>query len=124
MTKDDPIKCFRVSREIICLAVMIYVCLPLSPRNVEDLLHERGIDISHDSVRLWWNRFGPIFAAETRRKRAERLHSGPQWPWHLDETFVKIGGERPCVFRKTALFFGSSASTSLAAERPQGPQVV
>ena len=44
------------------LAVMMYVRFPLLLRNVEDLLHERGIDISHETVRFWWNRFGPLFA--------------------------------------------------------------
>ena len=47
----------------------MYVRYPLSLRNVEDLLHERGIDISHETVRFWWNRFGPVFAAEIRRRR-------------------------------------------------------
>ena len=41
--------------------VMMYVKYPLSLRNVEDLLHERGIDICHETVRFWWNRFGPMF---------------------------------------------------------------
>ena len=45
---------------------MMYVRFPLSLRNVEDLLHERGIDISHETVRFWWNRFGPMFAAESQ----------------------------------------------------------
>ncbi len=44
--------------------VMMYVRFPLSLRNVEDLLSERGIDICHETVRLWWNRFGPLFAGE------------------------------------------------------------
>lgn len=48
---------------------MMYVRFPLSPRNVEDLLFERGIDICHETVRLWWNRFGPMFAADIRRQR-------------------------------------------------------
>lgn len=99
MTKDAPIKYFRTSREIIRLAVMMYVRFPLSLRNVEDLLHERGIDISHEPVRFWWNRFGPMFASEIRKKRAERLRSGPQWQWHLDEMFVKINGERHYLWR-------------------------
>jgi len=47
----------------------MYVRFPLSHRNVEDLLHERGIDISRETVRLWWNRFGPLFASEIRKKR-------------------------------------------------------
>jgi putative transposase len=99
MTKRDPFKYFKTSPEIIRLAVMLYVRFPLSLRNVEDLLHERGIDISHESVRFWWNRFGPLFASEIRRKRAERLRSGPQWYWHLDEMFVKINGERHYLWR-------------------------
>lgn len=41
----------------------------LSLRNVEDLLHERGIEINHETVRFWWLRFGPIFAADIRRRR-------------------------------------------------------
>ena len=73
MTKRDPFKYFHSSAEIIRLAVMMYVRFPLSLRNVEDLLHERGIDISHETVRFWWNRFGPIFAAEIRRKRVRQL---------------------------------------------------
>jgi len=51
---------------------MMYVQFPLSLRNVEDLLHERGIDITHQTVRFWWNRFGPMFAAEIRKRRADR----------------------------------------------------
>ena len=46
---------------MIRLAVMLYVRFPLSLRNVEDLLHERGIDVSHETIRYWWNRFGPLF---------------------------------------------------------------
>ena len=63
MTKRDPFKGFHSSPEIIRLAVMMYVRFPLSLRNVEDLLHERGIDISHETVRFWWNRFGPLFVS-------------------------------------------------------------
>ena len=69
MTERDPFKYLKTSPEIIRLAVMVYVRYPLSVRNLEDLLHERGIDISHETVRLWWNRFGPLFAAEMRKKR-------------------------------------------------------
>jgi len=43
---------------------MMYVRFPLSLRNVEDLLFERGIDICHETVRMWWNRFGPMFAGD------------------------------------------------------------
>ena len=51
------------------MAVMLYVRFPLSLRNVEDLLHERGVDISYETVRFWWNRFGPMFAGEIKRRR-------------------------------------------------------
>ena len=78
---------------------MMYVRFPLSLRNVEDLLHERGIDISHETVRFWWNRFGPMFAAEIRRKRADRMRAYSNWQWHLDEVFVKINGEMHYLWR-------------------------
>ena len=70
---------FHSSPEIIRLAVMMYIRFPLSLRNVEDLLHERGIDISHETVRFWWNRFGPIFAAEIRKKRIQHLRAYSNW---------------------------------------------
>jgi len=99
MTKRSPFRCFRTSPEIIRLAVMLYIRFPLSLRNVEDLLHERGIDVSHESVRFWWQRFGPEFASEIRKRRAERMRVWPQWRWHLDEVFVKINGERHYLWR-------------------------
>ena len=53
MTKQSPFRYFKTSPDIIRLAVMLYVRFPLSPRNVEDLLHKRGVDVSHETVRLW-----------------------------------------------------------------------
>ncbi|MEY4999255.1 MAG: hypothetical protein RIS00_1299 [Pseudomonadota bacterium] len=67
---------------------MMYVRFPLSLRNVEDLLFERGIDICHETVRFWWSRFGPMFAAEVRRQRVSRMRGIRHWRWHLDEVFV------------------------------------
>ena len=99
MTKSSPFRYFKTSPEIIRLAVMMYVRFPLSLRNVEDLLHERGIDISHETVRFWWNRFGPLFAAEIRRKRVQNLRAYSNWQWHLDEVFVKINGETHYLWR-------------------------
>jgi len=90
MKKHSPFRYFKTTSKIIRLAVMMYVRFPLSLRNVEDLLHERGIDISHETVRFWWNRFGPMFAAEIRRNRASRMRAYSNWQWHLDEVFVKI----------------------------------
>lgn len=93
MTEPNPLRYFKTSREIIRLAVMLYVRFPLSLRNVEDLLHERGVDVSHEAIRFWWHRFGPMFASEIRKRRIEGLKSS-RWKWHLDEVFVKINGER------------------------------
>ena len=72
---DDPFRWFDSSPEVIRLVVMMYVRYPLSLRNVEDLLFERGIDICHETVRLWWTRFGPMFAGEIRRKRVDRMRA-------------------------------------------------
>ena len=99
MTQRSPFRYFKTSPEIIRLAVMLYVRYPLSLRNVEDLLHERGIEISHETVPFWWNRFGPMFAAAIRRKRVDRMRSLPHWRWHLDEVFVKINGGTHYLWR-------------------------
>ena len=95
----NPFRYFKTSPEVIRLAVMMYVRFPLSLRNVEDLLHERGVDVCHETVRFWWNRFGPMFASEIRRKRADRMRAWAQWQWHLDEVFVKINGKTHYLWR-------------------------
>jgi len=59
----NPFRYYETSPEIIRLAVIMYVRFPLSLRQVEDLLHERGVDISYERVRAWWNRFGSMFAS-------------------------------------------------------------
>ncbi|WP_413992494.1 hypothetical protein ACMDCR_10625 [Labrys okinawensis] len=66
--KLNPSRYFNSSPEVIRLAVMMYVRYPWSLRNAEDLLHERGVDICHETVRLWWNRFGPLFAIEIPKR--------------------------------------------------------
>jgi putative transposase len=99
MIKNDPFRYFKTSPEIIRLAVMLYIQFPLSLRNVEDLLLERGIDISHKTIRFWWNRFGPMFAAEIRKRRANRMHAYSNWQWHLDEVFVRIYGDLHYLWR-------------------------
>lgn len=98
MTKPNLFRGFRTSPEIIRLAVMMYVRFPLSLRNVEDLLHERGIDVSYETIRFWWHRFGPIFASEIRERRIGAMRSS-RWQWHLDEVFVKINGETHYLWR-------------------------
>ena len=79
----NPFRYFNSSPEITRLAVMMHVRFPLSLRQVEDLLSERGIDICHETVRYWWNRFGPLFAAVIRKCRVHR-HWYSNWRWHLD----------------------------------------
>ena len=81
------------------MVVMMYVRFPLSLRNVEDLLFERGIDVCHETMRMWWNRFGPMFAGDIRRQRVSAMRGFRQWRWHLDEMFVKLNGEMVYLWR-------------------------
>ena len=94
----NPFRYFNSSPEVIRLAVVMYIRYPLSLRQVEDLPFERGIDICHETVRFWWNRFGPMFAAEVRKRRLRR-RSYSLWRWHLDEVFVRINGETFYLWR-------------------------
>ncbi len=95
----NPFRYFNSSPEVIRLVAMMYVDFPLSLRNVEDLLFERGIDISYETVRFWWNRFGPMFAAEIRRRRVQHMRSYTHWRWRLDEVYVKMNGEMHYLWR-------------------------
>jgi hypothetical protein len=95
---QNPFRYFNSSPAIIRLAVMMYVRFPLSLRQVEDLLSERGIDICHETVRFWWNRFGRLFAAEIRNRRIH-LHSHSE-PAFADR-FVS-GGPAPTALRDEA----------------------
>lgn len=95
----SPFRYFNSSPEVIRLVVMMYDRFPLSLRNVEDSLAERGIDICHETVRLWWNRFGPIFAANIKRQRISRMRGYRNWRWHVDEVFVKTHGETHYLWR-------------------------
>lgn len=90
---DSPFRCFNSLPEVIRLVVMLYVRYPRSLRNVEDLLHERGIDISHETARFWWNRFGPLLAGNIRRQRICQMHGIRHWPWYLDKMYVKLNRE-------------------------------
>lgn len=101
-TPASPFRYSNSSPEVIRLVVMMYVRFPLSLRNVEDLLAERGIDICHETVRHWWNRFGPLFAADIRRQRVSRMRGFRQWRWHLDEMYVKLNGEMHYLWRALA----------------------
>ena len=95
----SPFRYFNSSPEVIRLVVLMYVRFPLSLRNVEDLLFERGIDICHETVRPWWNGFGPMFARDVRRQRGSRMRRFRHWRSHLDEIYVKLAGEMVYIRR-------------------------
>ncbi len=84
---------------------MLYVRYPLSLRQVEYLLFERRIDICHETVRYWWNRFGPLFASEIRKSGIDR-RNWSNWRWHLDEVFVRINGETHYLWRASSMLIG------------------
>jgi putative transposase len=84
----------RFPPEIVQHAVWLYFRFPLSYRNVEDLLAERGIDLSYETVRRWALKFGTLYARKLRKLRPR-----PSGRWHLDEVFVSIGGRRMYLWR-------------------------
>jgi len=92
--KQPSYRRHRFPPEIIQLAVWLYFRFPLSFRDVEDLLAERGIDASYETVRRWSLKFGQVFAAKLRRARPT-----PDTCWHLDEVFVVINGKRKYLWR-------------------------
>ena len=96
--KNNPYQYLKTLPEFIRLAVMMYIRYPLSLRQVEDILFERGIDVSHETIRYWWNRFGPKFAAGIRKRRLDGCNDS-NWRWHLDEVVVRINGERHYLWR-------------------------
>ena len=75
----------KTSPEIIQIAVMLYVRFPLSLRNLEDLLNERGLDVSYESVGYWWHRFGSQFARQIKKRRVGGMHSS-NWRWRNVQT--------------------------------------
>ena len=76
---------YRFPAEIIQQAIWLYLRFTLSLRDVEDLLAERGVTVSYETVRRWVNHFGPMVAADLRKRRAK-----PHSIWHLDEVYLKI----------------------------------
>jgi putative transposase len=91
---ENQLSGYRFPREIIHQAIWLYLRFTLSFRDVEDLLAERGIAISYETVRRWVNHFGPIIAAELRKRRP-----GPHSIWHLDEVYLKIDGRMLYLWR-------------------------
>ncbi len=96
MSKENPFKYYKTNPEIIKLAVMYYIRYPLSLRQVEDIMHERGIDVCHETIRYWWNKFGTKFAKDLKKKAPS---SPSNWRWHIDEVFVKINGKLHYLWR-------------------------
>ena len=88
------LKCFRCPREVIAYAVWAYHRFALSTADVEDLLAERGVIVSRETIRLWVNRFGAHFAACIRRDRPK-----PNDKWHLDEVVITIRGKKHWLWR-------------------------
>ncbi len=85
---------YRFPPVIIQHAVWLYFRFPLSFRDVEDLLAERGIDVSYETVRRWALKFGQAYARKLRTTRPR-----PNGRWHLDEMFVSINGKRMYLWR-------------------------
>jgi putative transposase len=85
---------YRFPPVIIQQAVWLYARFTLSFRDVEDLLAERGVVVSHETVRRWVKHFGPTIAADLRRRRPK-----PHATWHLDEVFIKIDGRLVYLWR-------------------------
>src|ERR1700730_50790 len=85
---------YRFPPEIIQQAIWLYVRFTMSFRDVEDLLAERAISVSYETVRRWVNHFGPAIAADLRKRRPK-----PHTVWHLDEVYLKIGGRLVYLWR-------------------------
>src|SRR5438046_1680843 len=85
---------YRFPPDIIQRAVWLYFRFTLSFRDVEDLLAERGIEVSYETIRQWVMRFGPPIARDLRSRRPR-----PHGQWHLDEMFVSIGGRWMYLWR-------------------------
>ena len=92
--KKISYKGYRFPPEIIQQAIWLYLRFTLSFRDVEDLLAERGIMVSYETVRRWVNHFGPKIAADLRKRRPK-----PHTTWHLDEVYLKIDGRLVYLWR-------------------------
>ncbi len=87
-------KGFRFSQEIISHAVWLYHRFSLSFRDVEEILYERGVVVTYETVRQWCRKFGQAYANQLRRRRPR-----PGDKWHLDEVFLKINGRTHYLWR-------------------------
>ena len=92
--RPNPYRGHRFPREVIAHAVRLYLRFALSFRDVEELLAERGIRVSYETVRRWVTKFGGGYADELRRREGHRGRT-----WHLDEMLVRAGGRRHWLWR-------------------------
>lgn len=110
---DEPepsiYKLHRFPPSVIAQAVWLYFRFPLSLRLVEEMLLERGIVVSYDTIRCWAEKFGPAYAARLRRKAPS-----PSDVWHLDESVVTIGGRRHWLWRAVDQDGHAGRRTSIA----------
>ena len=114
MSKIDHFKYYKTSPEIIKMAIMYYIRYPLSLRNVEDIPHERGIDICHETVRYWWNKLGPVVAKGLKKKRPRHAS---KWRWHIDEAYIRLSSlSRASLPRQNKW----QTTLPLACHRPRG----
>ena len=93
-TSTSSYKRHRFPSDIIQYAVWLYYRFNVSHRDIEDLLAERGIEVSYESIRLWCNKFGPHYA-----RRLKRRHQGYGDTFYIDEVFVKIHGKQHYLWR-------------------------
>jgi putative transposase len=118
MSRSASYKRHRFPPEIIAHAVWLYFRFPLSPRLVEEMLLERGIVVSYETVRRWALKFGPAYARRLRRKTPS-----PRDIWHLDEVVITIAGKKHWLWRpwiRTAMCLMRS---SRRAATPRPPSV-
>ena len=93
-TPAPSYRCHRYPAEIIAQCVRLCYRFSLSYRDVEELMFERGVVVSYESIRSWCHKYGPFFAAEIRRRRPR-----PRDKWHLDEVFIRMGGRTYYLWR-------------------------
>ncbi len=111
-TSISSYKRHRFTCEIIEYAVWLYYRFNVSHRDIEDLLAERGIEVSYESIRSWCNKFGPHYA-----RRLKRKHQGYGDTFYIDEVFVKIQGKQPYLWREVVDVFLQSRRDGVAAKR-------
>ena len=103
----------RFPPQIISHAVWLYHRFSLSFRDVEDLLAQRGVEVSYESVRRWCEKFGPDYAARAKRRQPQLGDT-----WHLDEIFVKIAGRRQYLWRWPRIVTKTSSRWQTSPSRP------